>query len=361
MPAYDWERVYGLLPKFLQNPQRLGLVASVGLHGLIFLTILLPSAPPRLQQGPETVDLVTLAPEQEALLPSLTPLVPDELPDLSELIAGLEQEITPPPFRFDDLPPLPPLTPLPNFSYLPPPVVFPPTSPSLQLPPRPSPLPLPTTLPATPNLPGNIAVAPDLVEPSPIPEESDNPENTVTAPTGDQQALSGLSRWITQARSSLSGGTVSLDFTGRVEPVYPSEACSGQLQGRAAVAVLVTPEGRLASTSNESGFSQNPQLIRSSGFPVLDQVAVRTVAGLTFPGSEQYQALLYTLDFVYDPAVCGEPAPTPSPTPTPTPSPTVSPSPSPPTRSSPAPDATVSPAPTTPPPNRTVPPKPAPN
>ncbi len=326
LPAYDWERVYYLLPKILQNPQRLGLVASVGLHGVIFLTVLLPYRPEPLQPITETVDLVTLAPEQEALLPSLTPLVPDELPDLSQAIAGLESELAPPPFRFEDLPPLPALAPLPNFSYLPPPVAFP-TTPRLSPPQPTNPVPLPPPIRTLPNLPGEVAVAPDLVEPSPTPAPT-QPNNAVTSPTADQQALSGLSRWISQARGSIGGQAVGLNFTGKLEAAYPAGACADQLQGRAAVAVLVTPEGRLASTSEASGFGQNPQLIRSTGSALLDQVAVRTVAAQTFPAGEQFQALLYTMDFVYSESVCGQapssPSPSPGTTSTPTPSPEAS-------------------------------------
>ncbi|MDS3859430.1 energy transducer TonB [Thermosynechococcaceae cyanobacterium BACA0444] len=322
-----------MLPGPLQDPHRLGLIASLGFHGLLFLTVFIPTPPERSPEIAETVDLVTLSPTQTALLPSLTPLVPDELPNLSQTIAGLGEEFALPPISFDALPPLPPLpalTPLPSFSQLPPPIYAP--FPSVVTRPRLSQSPpLPPTIRTLPDGPSDVAVAPDLVAPSP----NETP-NAVTSPTDDQQALSGLSRWISQARSSINGAVISLNFTAKLEPPYPAGACADQLQGRVAVAVLITPEGRLASTSAASGFSQNPQLIRSSGHGVLDQVAVRTVAAQSFPSGGQYQALLYTLDFVYNPAVCGQPPRPASPTsPEASPTPTVSPS--------------IAPTPTTPP------------
>ncbi|AFY62269.1 energy transducer TonB [Synechococcus sp. PCC 6312] len=362
LPSYDWGRLVQMLPGPLQAPHRLGLIASLGFHGLLFLTVLIPAPPEPTSEIAETVDIVTLSPEQTALLPSLTPLVPDELPSLSQTIAGLGEEFALPPVSFDTLPPLPPLpalTPLPNFSQLPPPIYAP--FPPLVTPPRLSQSPsLPPTIRTLPDGPSDVAVAPDLVAPSP----NETP-NAVTSPTDDQQALSGLSRWISQARSSINGAVIGLNFTAKLEPPYPAGACGDQLQGRVAVAVLVTPEGRLASTSAASGFSQNPQLIRSSGHALLDQVAVRTVAAQTFSGGNQYQAMLYTLDFVYNPAVCGQPprpetSPTPenSPTPTasptgstPTPSPILSPESSPtPQNIQPSPEATPTPTETPQPP-----------
>lgn len=338
LPSYDWGRLVQFLPGPLQDPNRLGLIGSLVFHSLLFLTVLIPTPPERSPEIAETVDLVTLSPEQTALLPSLTPLVPDELPSLSQTIAGLGEELALPPFNFEALPPLPPLpslAPFPSFSQLPPPLYSP--FPPLVTPPQPRPIaPLPPPIRTLPDGPSDVAVAPDLVEPTP----NETP-NAVTSPTDDQQALSGLSRWIAQARSSINGAVIGLNFTAKLEPPYPAGACAEQLQGRVGVAVLITPEGRLASTSEASGFSQNPQLIRSSGHAILDQVAVRTVAAQSFPSDGQFQALLYTLDFVYSQAVCGQP---PRPTaPAASPTPIVSPTPTTPAPESPSPEPSPSP------------------
>lgn len=308
-----WQRLVGVSSPYLSyvGAGRLAFIASVGFHGLLFLTMFLPRTEVRRPEVAEVVDLVSLTPQEEARLPSIEPLLPTDFPPLDDFapqgslpplnVPGIE----PPPFSFSPLPPLAPLPPLPPLEDLPPLDFgfsrFPPTLlPNVPLPP-------PIRIPMPEN-PDQIAVAPDLVTPRATPETADPDQQAEAPATDDQGAIAGLSRWVAQARASSNSNNVAVDFSGRITYAYPKEACPDRLEGQSTVAVLIDPNGQLvaAGAARSTGLlTQNPQLIRSSGYEFLDDVAIATVMNQNFAATGQYKALAYTLDFQYAPQVCG--------------------------------------------------------
>ncbi|HIK35105.1 MAG TPA: energy transducer TonB, partial [Thermosynechococcus sp. M98_K2018_005] len=211
-------------------------------------------------------------------------------------------------------------------------------------------------LPAIPTTPNeDVAVAPQLVSPTPTPEST--PEEPLATTEGE--AAAALSRWFNQTRLTLNTSNLRVNLAQRITDFYPQEACGDRLQGETTVAVVVTPQGELlpANAAPETGLlTRNPQIIRSSGSAFLDQAALERVRQQSFEATGQYQALALTFAFEYRPEVCRGQQPAPAPRPQPAaPTPTA-----PPQTPSPAPAGEAPPAPT-PPKEVPLPPSPEPS
>ncbi|MDR7921803.1 MULTISPECIES: hypothetical protein [unclassified Thermosynechococcus] len=326
------------------EPTRLAIASSILLHAVILSFVRVPEPTPPELASDQLVPLVSLSPELEADLPSIEPLLPTELPPLATTappplpFTGIE----PPPLSFAPLAPLPPLPPLTELPPLPNPVPLQPLPPLWQLPPPARPLPV---IPTTPN--EEVAVAPELVSPTPTPEPT--PEEPLATTEGE--AAAALSRWLNQTRLTLNTTNLQVNLAQRITDFYPQEACGDRLQGETTVAVVVTPQGQLlpANAAPETGLlTRNPQIIRSSGSVLLDQAALERVRQQSFEATGQYQALALTFAFEYRPEVCRgqQPAATPRPQPAmPAPA-TLPPTPKPEARPSPASEASPAPTPT---------------
>jgi Gram-negative bacterial TonB protein C-terminal len=157
-----------------------------------------------------------------------------------------------------------------------------------------------------------------------------------------------------------------------VNVVYPQEACSQKLEGRALFGAVVKPDG---------SFRADPRIIMATGYPILDDAARAVIKPQTFPPASTHKLYQVEVEFKYDPKICGgvplaprsvptepkpadqqlppatptkvkpQPGATQSPSPQPKPAPTQSPSPQ------PKPAATQSPAPQ---PKLTLPQSPSP-
>lgn len=282
------------------EPTRLAIASSILLHAVILSFVRVPEPTPPELTSDQLVPLVSLSPELEADLPSIEPLLPTELPPLATTtppplpFTGIE----PPPLSFAPLAPLPPLPPLTELPPLPNPVPLQPLPPLWQLPPPARPLPI---IPTTPG--EDVAVAPELVSPTPTPEPT--PEEPVATTEGE--AAAALSRWFNQMRLTLNTTNLKVNLAQRITDFYPQEACGDRLQGETTVAVVVTPQGELlpANAAPETGLlTRNPQIIRSSGSVLLDQAALERVRQQSFEATGQYQALALTFAFEYRPEVC---------------------------------------------------------
>ncbi|HIK22404.1 MAG TPA: energy transducer TonB [Thermosynechococcus sp. M3746_W2019_013] len=321
------------------EPNRLAIASSILLHAVILSFVRVPEPTPPEVLNDQLVPLVSLSPELEADLPSIKPLLPTELPPLATTtppplpLTGIE----PPPLSFAPLAPLPPLSP----PLLPNPVPVQPLPPLWQLPPPTRPLPGPNE---------DVAVAPELVLPTPA-----SPPNEPIART-TAEAAAALSRWFNETRSTLNTTDIQVNFGQRIADFYPQEACGDRLQGETTVAVVVTPQGELlpANAAPETGLlTRNPQIIRSSGSPLLDQAALEQVRKQAFEATGKYQALAITFAFEYRPEMCPPAASPPRQQPTaPAPSPSEAHQASPPAAED-AEEAT--PAPTPPPPGAAPP------
>jgi outer membrane biosynthesis protein TonB len=338
-----------VLPDPPQKNRQLSVIASVGFHVLMFAGLTLFPATLNKQNGNESVGLITLSPQEQSRLPNLKPSTP-AAPGSSSVLPppALSQGALPPldSYDFDTVPPPPssfvvplPVVPPPDrygFSpeSAPPPDVQPPTSsPSKPAPSQPSPpddIPLdPPKLnpmpPYVPNLPGDqsLAAPSPEVSPGPIPEVSPTPSDP-TAPTTpgiggrEQEAVNQLGRWISLASSTIDPDNIGpLDLKKTIPEFYPPQACKNKLEGQTAVAVIVTPDGKLyipSSTAGEGTIQNNPQIIGLGGGEVLDQAAVDAVKALEFKSTGKYRLLKYDFNFKYSEAACQ--AVTPGKTPT---------------------------------------------
>ncbi|MGF1479522.1 MAG: TonB family protein [Cyanophyceae cyanobacterium] len=75
---------------------------------------------------------------------------------------------------------------------------------------------------------------------------------------------------------------------------YPEDACIVQAEGTATYGVLVDAQGNLTSTD----------LIKSSGYPILNNQALEQVKSRSFEQTDGAQSYLVSVDFQYDPEIC---------------------------------------------------------
>ncbi len=107
----------------------------------------------------------------------------------------------------------------------------------------------------------------------------------------------------TSADDAMRNNVTWMNKVGEVKPKsknlsgnYPKAACFRKLEGTAVYGVSVNGQGRM---------SQQPYLIKSSGYPVLNQQALRQIQASRFEnGTGQVQPYRVTVNFQYDSKVC---------------------------------------------------------
>ncbi len=311
---------------------------SIGLHGLFWLAspVLIPTAPANVQNK-RSVRVVQLSPVGQTRLPATlsstepastnVPSVPP-LPNtaFSQFPGGqlFNSPSVPlmnaPMYQLPDVPPPPPVSSaMPNLPALPPPIrteprrePTPEVTPSV--PPRATeltPTARSTTEPSTTD--PNTPTASPSPESSPIAAATPPPVGTSTGtstPRG-MRSLSGstapdaeyaysaegtgaidgteqLIIWLQKARQI--AGDPGLQPQKLQEPLvireYPLKRCLANPKP-AAVAVLVDPNGKVADA---------PKLLTSSGYGVLNRVAMDTLRSRDFPKSEASKYTIYTFN-----------------------------------------------------------------
>lgn len=408
----NYESLLSVLPESLRQPGRLGLIASLGFHGLFFGVM--PFLPVSNAEDTERViNLVQLSQAEQSRLPgSVNPsgsgsffdLPAIELPDDLPPVSGLPplNEIPP---GWSAVPQMPQQ--LPQFN----PdqrsqIAIQPFDRPLPTVPRPqtvTPLPAPSELPepsplqsygtSEPTLPNleSGADLPDRANPEdfqvgseigPLDEFGQNSAAGQGTPQENaNQTPAEIQKWQAQVQTLLKDAEFAPDVEKELPTLpYPQAACEGKYEGTAVVGAVFNPEGQLVAEGDQ-GLTANPELLESSGYPVLNQAAIAAVQGFgAQTASGKYQRIVYQIPYQYSEEDCAaaaapqssptpdsSPSPTPSQSPqaSPTPSPQASPSPSPtPTaesEASPSPSSAAEPTPTpTPIPTASVPAEPEP-
>lgn len=346
--------------QFLRHPAALSVTASLGVHGLVWLSSpFIPLEDSTAATGPLTVDVVQLSPEELSRLPQdataffnplQSPLTPStglsglgpesSLPSIPEL-----PPLPPPPADiFGTLPSLESLSSLPSIppadsSLIAPPGALPPppltssleTFDPSQLPPLgsvspPQPIDL-STLPPFP--PGTIPSLP------PYPQ---NPDPNLTPPTPDpsvpavetpraipQAALDRLRELQRLQRLQAQNPGTSLDPTLPRQAQdwlaragspprrlifdnvpYPKSACPEK--GYVTVTASVDSQGQVTRA----------EITKSSNISDFDEIALKAAKAHTYEASADGQPTTYWIPFDFDPKVACSGKVTPSPTATPT-------------------------------------------
>lgn len=332
----------------LLNPSNLAIAASIGIHGLI-LGLALPSFSSWSQDSQTSVsspvNVVELTAAEQARLPDLYPAVP-ELSDVGNLpLADTSGLDAPPlasslPSNFDSLPPPPSLPSLPPLSFnnrIPvaaAPRALPPSIPLRTLPAPPPFSPLRFSQPSgsrgsqlkfdpprgpidpdelinrkpNPDLPAgqapaaaNPGQAPPTVPPTLVAGLQRDDANTT-----NEEAMRNNVDWM--AKNGIGQKPQSLEIAGS----YPPAACLKQLEGTAIYGVSVTPQGK-----------SEPHLIKSAGYPILNQQAVQDVKSAIPNQAGPYRV---TVNYKYNSKICpAVPTTAPQTTDSPKPAPAASP------------------------------------
>jgi hypothetical protein len=265
------------VPDWLRQPPAIALLASLGVHGLLFsLWPLLQTAPVAEPVERRPVGVVSLTPAEIARLPATrsaldaAPLAPGALP--------------------------------PAGSLLPPPTLLPPASlPPLALPGGLLDLPPAPVVPAPEPVSPTRGAAPTPAQPSTSAptraDETSAPQSDRTAadprlytydPSGTDasKAYDQLATVVAEAQKKAPG----LEFTTVEKPLelpLPTEACFDQVKPMV-LAVIVTPAGKA---------QEDPQVLVSSGYPILNQRAVEALKTRLYSLKPRTQLYVYTLLF----------------------------------------------------------------
>lgn len=332
------------------SPSAISALASLGLHGLIFLALPLMSYTGVGPDEPEIrrpVEVVELTPDEQKRLPDFSTLPPIELPSVTNP-PNLGSDL----FSQADLPkpPSSSITPtLPsNDSLLAPlPIFIPPPAPITEIPtftiPLTPPLPRPTTprtspVPQTTQSPSPNPTASPGASPSPAPtvavepapNASSQPDESPAPPSprteeqlqqdliARQQELRALYTYnpsgTRQGDAQASFATwfyedlkkTGEDFDRRKEEKvtldYPKMACPLKQSRFAVVGVIVDGENKIVG---------DPKIIQSSGYGLFNQTALNAVQEMAFEnttGDEKTakveQLHLVTVNFEYSEDVC---------------------------------------------------------
>lgn len=89
-----------------------------------------------------------------------------------------------------------------------------------------------------------------------------------------------------------------------ISALYPAEACEQNLTGHALVGVMIGSGGDVIA---------GPQLLRGTGYPILDDAAITAIADISFEG--QGRPIAYQYAFNFDSQNCQSVAPAPAPAP----------------------------------------------
>ncbi len=301
------------LPAKLLQPTSIAIFASIGIHALM-LGVALPSLLMFSSEQQMTARTVRIL--------ELTPAEQNRLPDFS---------VPPPPSNVPPFPNTPifnpikalPLPPFPNFKTFPLPpvrVTLPPPPPfTARNSPTESEKPI-NRLPTFPSVPSPIPPR-ELInsQREEIAANSDTESNSPpTPPTNADivaQRQQKLVARIRQRRESLQADKTNttneeatknyvnwlvameadkpkeLNITG----TYPKDACLRKLQGTTAYGVLVDAEGKVT----------NLQLVKSAGYPILNQQAQKDIESHSFENqTDQPKPYFVNVNFEYDAEIC---------------------------------------------------------
>lgn len=320
----DFSTLQKNVQQWLKHPAVWSGIVSVGAHGLLFALLpLLPGDalkdnPPDLQRS---VDLVELTPEEQQRLPDFQDQLPIELPSIAQTPPQPPSDLfTLPPLPSETLPPLaPPFAnplPLPSFPIFP---VLPPPRP-LQIPvpttprsPQANPAPSPQASPAAASPQPSATPAPNAspgAEPSQTAENA-APENPTASPqpsareqliarqrelrelyaynpegTSNEAFRESGTSWLEQVSTGL-GDDWNEDAQKNLAPskvvelsgAYPRAACPRRLSAAVMLGVVVDGEGKLVQEPVP------PTVLQSSGYRILNQLAIEAVAAHEFEAS----------------------------------------------------------------------------
>lgn len=331
------------LQELWHNPSAVSALASLGLHGLLFLALpFLPYAAmkatePEIQRS---VDMVELSPEEQKRLPEFTTLAPIELPPIKDPPktdnSGLfslntppkapsnssssfsDSFLAPPPTLPIFIPPLPPPSQIPSFT------IQIPKTPPRTIPSQPAPTPQATQTPDPSPSAAPSETAPSVaVEPGP---ESPQPDAAAAQPSptarteeqirqdlvARQQELREL---YTYNPSGTSEGDANVAFTDwfyqqlgkdgeafdkvkqeEVTVDYPRQACPLKQSRRAVVGVVIDAENKIVG---------EPKVLQSSGYRLFNQEALKVIESYEFNNSTGgEQTYLLGVKFEYSEDVC---------------------------------------------------------
>lgn len=330
------------LQEIWRNPSAVSAIASLGLHGLLFLVLpFLPYAASKARE-PEIqrpVNVVELTPEEQKRLPDFSTTVPPiELPPISQAprsnssdLFSLPSPPKPPSNDFSSdsllapplpifIPPLPPPTQIPSFS-----IQIPPTptqsapvqpSPSPQAT-QPAPSPTPTGTPSEPS--PSVAVEPGPESPqAEVPTESPSPsprtqEQIRQDLVARQQELRELytynpagttiedsniafGNWFREVFGEDYGEGDSKPALKETTAEYPRQACPLKQTRRAVVGVVVDADNQIV---------REPQVLQSSGYQLFNQEALKVVESYAFENSTgEEQPYLIGVKFEYSEDIC---------------------------------------------------------
>lgn len=358
------------LPELLLNPSAIAAVVSIGIHGLLALT--LPSLSAASKQEEQnirrSVEVVTLTPTEQARLPQTTPLPPlttntQPLPLTPPITSLPTVPLLPPPGNYSSnipliqLPPVyrentpPPGSPLrrrPLIIQIPPERRSPPESknsspykiddqPFNALREFPQPDVRETEAPSSENTEPKTEVQPDNLsqpkvtdttpepqttpEPTPVAQQPEpQPQATVEPSqqeitrnetgTTDEAALRNITAWVAKPRDGQDQDLEQsfVDLLAKLQkgeaprisfsPAYPEQACPNKLTGTAVMGVLVDGKGQL---------TEEPFLIRSSGYSIFNQIAQKTLKAYQFQNNiGRTQPYIVEVKFEYDSKFCSE-------------------------------------------------------
>lgn len=343
-----------------QKPAAVSALASLGLHGLLFVVLpLLPYAAALQATEPEIqqpVELVELSPEEQRRLPDFSTLPPIELPKITN--PPQVGTTAPDLFSFSNLPKPSASTPfsLPNDSLLAPPplpIFIPPAPPtafpsfSIQIPP-PAPATQPSPAPAAPSAsppaspdPNPRAVAkpeeaipnvateatPGSPQPEAVAAAPESPEAADLAPRSQDQIRQDLiaeqqklRELYTYNGAGTTEGNAQVAFAdwfyegldkkaedfkqlqeAETTVAYPRLACplkpdADEEIRRASVGVVVDANNQIVG---------EPQILQSSGYSLFNQEALRTIQSYPFENSTgEQQVYLVGVNFEYSEEAC---------------------------------------------------------
>jgi outer membrane biosynthesis protein TonB len=281
----------------LRHPTSLALLASVGIHGVLWVGLpLLPAAEREQPDTRRTVGIVELSPMEQLRLPDFaTPQVlspsPLPLPQASPLPSrNSPAAVAPLPSPFYKFDPIPPVTWIPPIVDLSP---LPVRRPAVRATPSPKPTPSPTPQSETPTPPAatpSSEASPAPARPEKIPQEAIDRLRDLQARgidvydktgTTEAEAHGRTGNWLAQVQEKTEVNNDS--FKTFQKPIvlvvpYPAETKPDNFSeaGEATVGVLVDPEGKLVG---------EPELLRSTGYQRLDQSAVEQIK--TYLGKEK--------------------------------------------------------------------------
>jgi outer membrane biosynthesis protein TonB len=269
----------------LRHPTSLALLASVGIHGLLWVGLpLLPPAEPEQPDTRRTVGIVELSPMEQLRLPDFaTPqiLSPSSLPSPKsspQPAPTSPAPVSPLPFyKFDPIPP--------SVTWIPPIVNLPPLTirrPPTRVAPSPKPSSSPTPQSETPTPPTATPppeAPPAQTRPEKIPQAAIDRLRELQARgidvydktgTTEGEAHGKTGTWLTQLEEKNEINNDSLKTLQKpimlVAP-YPAETEPANFSqaGEATVGMLVDSEGKVVG---------EPEVLRSTGYQRLDQSAV---------------------------------------------------------------------------------------